>query len=334
LIWEEALSMKIVFYTRLNRLWLRRVEELKREFGHVDFVTETEMLEGDIEDAHAIVGGHIPPELIQRAGNLVVIFVPFAGIDALPLDQIKARGIRVSNSHGNAPYVAERAVAMALAFYGRIIDYHNDLRNSRWHGFFAKGGVRDSWDSIRAKTCAVLGTGEIGRYIAGYLKAFGCKIIGFKRRPEGKHPEHFDEITLDLNEALGKAELIFIGLPLTEETCGMFSAELLASLEGKFLVNVGRGEIVDEEGLYESLKRGILKGAAIDVWYTYPGDGEVEVHPSRFPIHELPNVILSPHIAGFTPQAAEQNIEQSIENIRSYLKTGSPLFEVDLELMY
>jgi phosphoglycerate dehydrogenase-like enzyme len=95
-----------------------------------------------------------------------------------------------------------------------------------------------------------------------------------------------------------------------------------------------RGEIVDEEGLYRSLKEGILKGVGIDVWYAYPREGDMEAHPSRFPIHELPNVVLSPHIAGFTPQAAELNIEQSIENIRSYLRTGSPLFEVGLELMY
>lgn len=263
-----------------------------------------------------------------------MIFVPFAGIDALPLDQLKARGVRISNSHGNAPYVAERAVAMAMAFYGRIIDYHNDLRNSRWHGFFAKGGVRDSWDSIREKTCAVLGTGEVGRYIAKYLKAFDCKVIGFKRRPVRKQLEHFDEITLKLDEALEKGELIFIGLPLTKETRGIFKADLLARLDGKFLVNVGRGKILDEEGLYESLRRGILKGAAIDVWYAYPEDGRDEGDPSAYPLHELPNVILSPHIAGFTPQAAELNIEQTIANIRSYLRTGSPRFEADLELMY
>jgi phosphoglycerate dehydrogenase-like enzyme len=326
--------MKTLFYSGLNRLWLERIEELKREFGHVKFVTERERVNDEIEDANALVGGFVPLDIIRRAQKANIIFVPFAGIDGLPLDYIKGRGIRVSNVHGNAPYVAERAIAIVLAFYGKVIGYHNDLRNSRWHGFFAKRGVSDSWDSIRAKTCAVLGTGEIGKYIAKYLKAFGCKTIGFKRRPGGKHPEHFDEITLNLDEALRKSELIFIGLPLTEETRGMFSAELLASLEGKFLVNVGRGEIVDEEGLYESLKRGILKGAAIDVWYAYPRDGDMEVHSSRFPIHELPNVVLSPHVAGFTQQAAELNIEQSIENIRSYLRTGSPLFEVDLELMY
>ena len=114
----------------------------------------------------------------------------------------------------------------------------------------------------------------------------------------------------------------------------MFSAEVLAGLKGKFLVNVGRGGIVDEEGLYRALKNGILKGAGIDVWYGYPKKGEDQRNPSKYPIHELPNVVLSPHVAGFTPRAATLNIEQTIDNIRAYLKTGKPIFEVDTDLMY
>jgi phosphoglycerate dehydrogenase-like enzyme len=326
--------MKIVFYTRLNRLWLQRIEELKREFSHAEFVTERRRVDGEVEEAHALVGGFIPLDIIRRAQKANIIFVPFAGIDALPLDYIRGRGIRVSNAHGNAPYVAERAIALALAFYGRIIDYHNDLRMGKWHGYRVKKGVDDSWDSLQGRSCALLGTGEIGGNIAKLLKAFDCTIIGFKKRRSNTRRKYFDETTLALGEALEKGELIFISLPLTDETKGMLSAEILASLKDKVLINVGRGEIVDEEGLYRSLKEGILKGAGIDVWYRYPRDGEMEVHPSRFPLHELPNVVLSPHIAGFTPQAAELNIEQTIENIRSYLRKGNPLFEADLELKY
>jgi phosphoglycerate dehydrogenase-like enzyme len=330
----EVLSMKIVFYTRLNRLWLERIEELKREFGHAEFITEQDQVSREIEGADALVGGFIPPDSLRRAQKARIIFVPFAGIDALPLEDIRGRGIRVSNAHGNAPYVAERAIAMALAFYGRIIAFHNDLRIAKWHGFRANRGVSDSWDSLQGRRCAMLGTGEIGAGIARLVKAFHCTTIGFKKRQAKKRPEYFDEITFSLSEALQRAELIFISLPLTDETRGILSAETLASLKGKVLINVGRGEIVDEEGLYRSLKAGILKGAGIDVWYRYPREGEAEVHPSRYPIHELPNVILSPHVAGFTPQAAELNIEQTIENIRSYLSTGSPLFEADPGLMY
>ena len=263
-----------------------------------------------------------------------IIFVPYVGIDALPLDYIKTHGIRISNVHGNARSVAERCIALVLSFYGKIIDYHNDLKEFKWHGYWAKGTLSDTWESIQGKACTVIGTGEIGKAIARYLKVFDCRTIGFKKRAVTEKPDCFDEITTDLNEALEKGELIFVTLPLTEETRCMFGAEILHRLKEKFLVNVGRGLIVDEEGLYRALKEGILAGAGIDTWYNYPEKGETMAKPSKYPIHELPNVILSPHLAGFTPQAAGVNIEQAIENIRSYIQTGRAKYEVDPDLMY
>ena len=326
--------MKIVFHNRLNPLWFQRIEELRHEFNHVDFVTDPDKVESALGSANALVTGVISLELIRRAQGLEIIFVPFAGVDGLPLDYARERGVKISNAHGNAPYVAERGIAMALAFYGKVIDYHNDLKESRWHGFAAHRGIRDTWDSIRGKTCAIIGTGEIGKQIAKLLNVFDCRVIGFKKRPVSETPEHFEQIRFDLDEALQEGELIFICLPLTAQTKGMFSAEVLSGLKGRFLVNLGRGGIVDEEGLYRTLKNGILKGAGIDVWYEYPKEGEDKRNPSEFPIHELPNVVLSPHVAGFTPQAATLNIEQTIENIRSYIQTGKAKFEVDPDLMY
>lgn len=326
--------MKIIFYNRLNRLWLENIEKLRTEFSEVDFVTDKERVDNEIEESDAIVGGEITIERIRNAGNLKIIFVPYAGVNALPLDYLKKHGIRISNVHGNARYVAERCIAMALSFYGKIIEYHNDLKNSQWHGYYAKGTVSDSWESIQGKTCAVIGMGEIGKYIAKFLKVFDCTVIGFKKRPVVEKLNYFDEITLDLNEALEKSELIFVALPLTGETKGFFTAEIMERMRGKFLVNVGRGEVVDEEGLYRSLKQGILKGAGIDVWYRYPKQNETVTEPSQFPIQEMRNTVLSPHLAGFTRQSARQNIQQTIENIRTYIQTGKAKFEVDPELMY
>jgi len=326
--------MKLLFHTRLNRLWLEKIEQLRNEFSGVDFFTDVQKADREIKNADAIVAGEITREVIKRAKKLKIIFVPYVGIDALPLDYIKTHGIRISNVHGNARSVAERCIALALSFYGKIIDYHNDLKLFQWHGYWAKGTLSDTWESIQGKACTVIGTGEIGKAIARYLKVFDCRTIGFKKRAVTEKPECFDEITTDLNEALEKGELIFVTLPLTEDTRGMFSAEIMHRLKGKFLVNVGRGLIVDEEGLYRALKEGILKGAGIDTWYNYPQKGGTTAKPSKYPIHELPNVILSPHLAGFTPQAAGVNIEQTIENIRSYIQTGRAKYEVDPDLMY
>jgi len=108
---------------------------------------------------------------------------------------------------------------------------------------------------------------------------------------------------------------------------------MLMSMKGKFLVNVGRGSIVNEEGLYEALKSGVLKGAAIDTWYTYPVTGVLGA-PSRYPIHKLSNVVLSPHVGGSTNQASARSIEDTVANIRSYLMTGRGIWKADLSKMY
>jgi phosphoglycerate dehydrogenase-like enzyme len=170
--------MKLVFYNKLNRFWLEKIEGLKHEFSQADFVTERDRVDVEIESA-----------------------------DALPFDLIRKHCIRVANVHGNAPYVAERAMTMALAFYGKLIDFHNDLRNRQWHGYWVTGNVKDSWTSMQGRTAAIIGTGAIGSYIARYLKAFGCRVIGFKRKPVIGVPEFFDEITLDLNRAVDQGEL-------------------------------------------------------------------------------------------------------------------------------
>ncbi len=325
--------MKFVFYTDTRLPWRERIEELSKEFPEVEFIYQENRKDEDIKEAHALVG-MIPIDHIQKAKKLKIIFVSFTGPNMFPLEELRERGIRLSNTHGNARYVAERAIAMTMAFFGKIIEYHEDLKHDKWHGIWGKGRLKDTWDTIQGKRCTVVGTGEIGKWIAKFLKVFDCHVTGFKKRVFRGKMENFDELTLDLNEAIEKSEIVFVTLPLTKETEGMFSAEILAGMADKFLVNVGRGGVIDEKALYHALKDGVLKGAGIDVWYTYPERGSAWGHPSKYPFHELSNVILSPHVGGFVPTAAKSNLDQTIANIRSYLKTGHARFEIDLEFMY
>jgi phosphoglycerate dehydrogenase-like enzyme len=270
----------------------------------------------------------------EAATSLKAVFVPFTGIDHLPAPLLLERGVRAYNVHGQAPSVAQCALAMTLAFYGRLVEYHRDLRATEWHGFWVGRGSEDEWDSIFGRPCAIFGTGAIGVALARMLKAFDCPIIGYRRNVNAPLPPHFDRIETDLATAVNDAELLFIALPLTPSTQGLFTKELLLSAHGKFLVNVGRGSIVDEEGLYMALKDGVLKGAAIDTWYTYPQGGATTGAPSRFPIHELPNVILSPHIAGSTRDGLAHRVGETIEKIAEWLTTGRCSQEADLREMY
>ncbi len=312
----------------------KRLEDLRKEFPNVSFVVPRNRSEAEelLRDAEAVVTGHLTTEQLLLARRLKVIFVPWAGVNALPLDVIKERNIVVSNNHGNGKIVAERAIALALAVMGRIVEFHNDLTKGIWHGYEAGARKEDFWFSLQGKKVSILGLGAIGKHIAKLLKGFDCEIMGYKRIVEPV--EMVDHVTNNLGEAVAFGKVIFLALPLTSETRGIISPEILKTMHGKFLINVGRGELVDERGLYEALRDGVLAGAGIDTWYLYPESENTVKLPSRYPIHTFRNVVISPHVGGFTIEGQMGRIDETIENIRHYLITGRPLNIVDLEREY
>jgi phosphoglycerate dehydrogenase-like enzyme len=258
---------------------------------------------------------------IEQAGNLKVIFIPFTGLNTFPVEIIKKKNIIISNTHANAPYVAERAVTLALSLLGRVVEFHNDLKLGKWNRSIEDN---DMWTTLQNKTCGIIGYGNIGINIAKFLKAFKCNVIGFKKHTDNFKDDIADEITGDLSYVLNKSDIIFVCLPSANETKGLLGVELLMKMKGKYLINSGRSDTVDEEGLYNSLTSGVLAGAALDVWYNYPGKKVEPVFPANKPFWELPNVILSPHKSSHTTQAVKAMIDDTIENIRSYIITGIP----------
>jgi phosphoglycerate dehydrogenase-like enzyme len=326
--------MIIGSFMPLGSNWPGRLAALAREFPEHEIIVRPEASRAALARLDAILALRLERGAYEAATALKAVFVPFTGLNHLPVELLAARGVRGFNVHGNAESVAQCAIAMTLAFYGRTIEYHNDLRERRWHGFWVGKGAEDEWSSIHRRPCAVFGVGAIGSAIARVLKAFDCPVVGYRRRSELPAPPFFDRMEPDIGAAVREAELLFVALPLTGATKGLFSKELLLSARGKFLVNVGRGPVVDEEGLYLALKGGVLKGAAIDTWYTYPEGGASEGAPSRFPIHELPNVVLSPHVGGSTREAAPLNMEEAIGNIAAWLRDERCANEVDLRESY
>ncbi len=328
--------MKILFTNRLNDMWLSEIYKLRKDFPDVDFVTfkETNHPRLLLKEAEGVVGGHFSEDEIKSAKNLRIIFVPWTGVNMLPWNVIKNRGIIVTNTHSNAESVAEHAVALCMALMGRIVEYHNDLSKGIWHGFPVKMPSSDFWIPLHSKTCGIVGIGNIGKNIAKILKAFDCHVIGFKKHPTESLPEYTDEVSTSLNDVISRSDIVFIAIPLTPETKGMLSWKVLSKMEGKFLINVSRGEIVDEEALYRSVKEGILAGVAIDTWYQYPSEKENVTLPSKYPIHSFKNVVISPHISGVTKESVYGMIKDTIENIKEYLRTGKALNRVNPDLMY
>ncbi|TVQ38428.1 MAG: hydroxyacid dehydrogenase [Spirochaetaceae bacterium] len=325
--------MTVLYFQKPTDVWLELLRQVAAQFPAVDFHYGTEAESRLIARAEVIICSKPSRSLIEQAQALRLLLVPISGITHLPLDLLHRRGVRVGNTHGNAAVVAERAMAMILAFYGRIIEFHHDLRHERWHGFWSGQGLDDTWESIFHKRVSILGAGAIGCSLARLLVPFGCRVTGFKRTPPDRTPEGFERVVTDLDEAIDGAEIVVIALPATAQTERLIDGARIEAMGRALLVNVGRGSIVDEQALFDACRNGTLRGAAIDTWYTYPEHGTVGP-PSRFPIHQLDNVVLSPHIAGYTRHSALRCTEETVENLRRYLKDGTLLHEADPATAY
>lgn len=327
--------MTIGFCLPINEAWNRAIDGLENELGgQVRIIRGTDACLAAFASLDAVVANPVDRSYYENAASLKAVFIPFVGVNQLPSELLLERGIEVFNCHGNAESVAERALALALAWFGRIIEYHNDLRSGRWHGFWVGKGREDFWHSIFHSRCAILGTGAIGEALAKLLKAFDCTVVGYRRHSDAPSPPNFDEIKRDLTEAVNGARIVFITLPLTDATRDLIGKKELEAMRGAFLVNVGRGDVVVEEALFEALRDGTLSGAGLDVWYTYPSDGSVFGTPSRYPIQGLPNVILSPHVAGSTHEAIDRNAMLTVENVGRWVRTGAAQHRVDLRASY
>ncbi len=207
--------------------------------------------------------------------------------------------------------------------------------------YFARGVPRlqadqraHHWDhypvgELRGGTVLVLGLGAIGTEVARRVKALGMQTIGINRRGESDSP-HIDEVyaTDGLHGVLGRIDALVVTLPLTEETRGLLDAAAFEQIKpGAILVNVGRGQVIDEPALVQALRQKRLSGAALDVFATEP-------LPFDSPLWDLPNVLVSLHTAALSVHENQRIIELFCENLRLYV-SGQPLVgRVDPERFY
>jgi phosphoglycerate dehydrogenase-like enzyme len=245
----------------------------------------------------------------------------FTGLDGFPFDRFPPP-IRVAgNVGGFAPFVAEGAVALALASSHSVVIAHQMV---------AEGRMRPAppASTFRGKTALILGYGSIGREIAARLEGFDLRIVGVNRSGR-MAPGVSAMLPSDrLEEALGEADVVFEVRPLTRATQGSLGAAQFARMRpDAIFVNVGRAGTVVEEALYQHLKDHPKFRAALDVWWDEEWvDGRV-VH--RFPWTELPNLTASPHASGSVPEALPYSLGKSLENLSRFFRGEEPLYLAD-----
>jgi phosphoglycerate dehydrogenase-like enzyme len=264
-----------------------------------------------IQDAEVVVEHGLDHELLKQAENLTWINTLSSGVDSYDLDFVEEIGAVLTTVSGvHARPIAEHVYALMLYFERGLNRSSEQQRRRVWHRFPA--------GELGRRTLGIVGVGSIGGRVAELGSAFGMDILGLRRNPSEAHPAVDEMFGPDqLHEVLGRSDYVVLACPLTDETKGLIGSEELSSLSGDaVLINVARGEIIDQQSLVAALQTGYIGGAALDV-------AETEPLPRDSPLWEMPNVFLTPHMAGGSPAFPERCAELFVKNY-GHLVKGRP----------
>jgi len=266
-------------------------------------------------------------EMARAATRLKLVQVPGAGLDRIDHAALP-RGAMLANAYGHEAGIAEYVIGAILALTRDFIRLDRALRHGDWQSQWAVGAAPPPvWPELAGKTIGILGYGRIGQAVARRARAFEMEVCAI-RRDVGQSAG--DNLALlggpdTVDEVLRRSDYLVVSMPATPETIGCFGRrELGLMMPSAFLINVARAEIVDEDALHDALSRRSIAGAALDVWYRYPREAG-RAAPATRPFHELPNVLMAPHISGWTDGMLDARAKLIAENIRRVAARETPL---------
>ncbi|GLQ53872.1 NAD(P)-dependent oxidoreductase [Devosia nitrariae] len=285
------------------------------EIAHVPADLPPERMAEAFADAFAVIAVNTA-EHLPLSDGLRLLQVPGIGWDGVDVAHVPASA-EIANVGGHESAVAEYCLAQMLDWCHRLRAADAEFRAGSWARSSRFGGKPHR--ELRGSTVGIVGYGGIGRDLARMLRALDVKVVAANRSPSA-FDDHVDaRFGLDaVPQVLAQCDFAVIAVALTPETKGLIGKAALAALgpEG-VLVNVARGPVVDEEALFEALSNGALGGAVIDVWYRYPDQlDDADLAPSRFDFAGLANVVMSPHISGWTQGTVSRRVAVIAENLR------------------
>jgi len=247
-----------------------------------------------------LVAGEPSVEMLAALPNLRSLIIPWAGVSPETFDIIREfPHVSIHNLHHNALPVAEYALALLLSAANSIVSVDRALRANDWRPRY----THTASTLISGKSILILGFGSIGKALSNLLVGFNMYIMAM--RSSVNFPVHDDLVQIfppnHLHDLLPRADFLVVTLPLTPSTKGLIGEKELSLLPPHAVfVNIGRGEIIDQAALYKTLKMHPTMAAGIDVWYNYPKSepDRSNTPPADYPLHELENLVMSPHRAG------------------------------------
>jgi phosphoglycerate dehydrogenase-like enzyme len=309
--------MRIVFHGENAASFSRDFQRLVGETAQISVLPDVLTDAADSQtyaDAEVIVGVKFSRDLPQPR-QLRLFHVPGAGYDAVDLGAIPDSAV-VCNCFGHEHAIAEYVMAALLERHVPLADADRDLRRGIWT--YTSGSPDRLHGELAEKTIGLLGFGHIGKAIAARAKAFEMKVHVANRSPVPASPLVDRSFGLnELGEFWRSADFFVVSVPSNADTVGMVNAGSFAAMRASAVIlNVGRGPTIDERSLYEALKNRRIAGAVIDTWYSYPSPGSPSTLPSKFPFHELPNVLMTPHMSGWTTGTIDRRRRTMADNIR------------------
>ena len=269
-------------------------------------------------DADAIMA--IPPDvsvgLLRSCPKVRFIQLLSAGYDRIDVPAIGEMGIPIANNGGaNAIAVAEQTIALMISICKKMmVQWHSTVNQRRWRDSLAELEMVE----VTGKTVGIIGLGRIGKRVAKLLKGFDTHTIyhDILEMPEEVQGE-LNARPLPLDKLLARSDIVTVHVPLTSKTRGMIGeGELEMMQASSFLVNASRGPVVDERALYQALRNRRIAGAGLDVLEREPAA------PDN-PLFELDNVVITPHVAGFSTETNVRAANFGYANISRFL-SGEP----------
>lgn len=296
-------------------------EAIAREvLGQLDVVYDPALVDNRqallmaLADARAIIVRNrtqVDSELLDHGPGIKVVGRLGVGLDNIDLDACKSRNVVVCPATGaNDVAVAEYAVTAALILLRGVWSASDHMVTGQWPRTDLMG--REAF----GKHFGLIGFGSIARQVAARAKSLGMTVSAFDPYLPDDHPAWSDTRSATLDEIAESCDVISLHVPLTEETRHLVSAEFIRRMrKSAILINTARGGVVDERAVVEALRTGLLGGAALDVFESEPlnaGSGAAFAN--------IPNLLLTPHIAGITEEANERVSRLTAENVLKHLR--------------
>ena len=298
-----------------------------------------EYLQEAASEADIAVGWRPTREFLNAATEMRLFINPGAGIQhhLEPFRELnQTRSITLVNGHGNSYFTAQHTVTLLLTLMNKVIPHHNWMVEGHWR----RGDDHAASIPLKHRKIGLLGYGAVNSKVHEFLSGFSNEFHILKRTWNGEErlPTQARKYIKDqLYEFLEVIDILIVAVPQTSETEGLLKFEHVKELgPDGLLVNVARGIVIDEAGLYRALKEKVIAGAALDVWYEYRPDPDEHDrrYPYAHPFHELDNVVMSPHRAA-SPFSDLERWQEVVENIRRFAAGRTDFLNiVDLERGY